>query len=749
MTLRRRIRFGLLGMAAIIGATLIVDQRHVRDERESAASLKAIAQSIARVNDARVHVARAPGALGPAQAGDEQEQRDLLASLTAMESWRRWAAATGEAEESSRLVERFLKIATGVPQAGVALEEQAHRAAADALASLQRDRGVLLARVEDQVSRRESAQISSALVHLLRDLGMILVVAFLGWTLAKSVLGPLDTLRRHMVRVEAGIPDESLPVRRNDEIGAIFASFNRLSESLRLRLRDLELRARRIDGLASIVQSASWGKESTSFLHEALSRTVRLVENDLGMIRLLNPRTGRLKLAATEGLDAVLDLLEPEIEAGRYASGQSFQTGQTVVADDALADPRMAPQEIVRKEHVVSVASVPLVSRGRCLGSLSVGMHKHHHYTLEEITLLETAGRIVGAAVDNGRLVQESAAQLRDLSTLLDLARAVNAAPDLDRLAVIYLEILARATGADCGVLLLREAASGDLVSRGSIGEQREWLNWLSWSESENSVVWQVFRDRRPVLIPGDGEGRKIPSVLAEQIGMRSCLIVPVVHEHVSRGILILGSTRPQAPLDPGLVPLVTSAADQLGPAIQTAREPERRRIPSRVDIDAAMVPRADPVTGLPNLAAFRDLAARQIERACERRSILAVASLASQEAVCAGADARHDEAVRADARRLRAALRETDLVGCSPDGSFLALLPGANRDVVRDLAARLDIASGVAGRPRHFRIGVALYPEDGQDLELLIDAARRERESSVETGTDAEVGTRDERLAA
>jgi len=717
---------GLLGMTVLVGVALLVEYELARLGREAAASVEAAGTSIAQLDDARVHVAHALGALELAQAGDSTECTDLVESLTALEKWRA-ARRDTSALASRALIARFVKLATGVPQGAETALDRSHRAADDALASLHRDRESLLAQVSELSVTRHKLQRDITLFHVSLGLYLMILIASLGWTLVSSILRPLESLRTRMARIEAGIDAQPIEVRRDDEIGLILRSFNRLSESLRSRKRDLDTRVRRLEGLSAIVHSASWGRETGAFLQQALVQSIDLIDNDVGLIRLLNPKTERLRLAASKGIEPAYGALELEIEPGCYANGVAYQTGRPIVVEDVLADPRMAPQETARHSGLVSIAAVPIVSCGRNIGSLLVGARKKCRYSAEEIALLETAARIIGSVVEHGRLVEEATERSRNLSTLLDLSRALSGADGFERQGAAALETLARATGADSGAIIAPEPQGGRLVPQSTYGRLLSAAAPRPWPASGDDPVATVLRTQKPRVLASDDQARRCCGLLNGACGMHSCILVPIVHERTSRAVLLLGSTRQAPQLGADLFPLLTSAADQIASAIEAARLAGRWNDAAAKDA----TPPVDPVTGLPNVGSFRRIAARLVSRVTGGLDVFALLSVEVDGAAASA------ESARSAACGLREGLRETDVIGRAPDGSFLALLPGADRDVVTGIVDRLRTSTLAA---HALAVGVALCPADGSDADRLIDQAQMARlrgvASSPETGS-------------
>jgi len=92
-------------------------------------------------------------------------------------------------------------------------------------------------------------------------------------------------------------------------------------------------------------------------------------------------------------------------------------TGVTMTFADIGASPALfAPaQAIVRADRIQGFVCVPVNSRGRILGTLSLGRQTDVPFDEPEIALLEATADQVGIALDNARLYSESVRQLEEL----------------------------------------------------------------------------------------------------------------------------------------------------------------------------------------------------------------------------------------------------------------------------------------------------------------------------------------------
>jgi diguanylate cyclase (GGDEF)-like protein/putative nucleotidyltransferase with HDIG domain len=144
-----------------------------------------------------------------------------------------------------------------------------------------------------------------------------------------------------------------------------------------------------------------------------------------------------------------------------------------------------------------------------------------------------------------------------------------------------------------------------------------------------------------------------------------------------------------------------------------------------------------DPLTGLPNVFQLY-LMFEQIAMDAGRYEYpLALLSISLDD--IAGIRRKWgpmsgDEAVRASANYLRNELRETDLLVLYAGEEFVALNPKITRDQAEALKSRLQdeldhfrfLVRPDSETPLRVSIGIAIYPEDGVELEGLLSTAER-----------------------
>ncbi len=141
-----------------------------------------------------------------------------------------------------------------------------------------------------------------------------------------------------------------------------------------------------------------------------------------------------------------------------------------------------------------------------------------------------------------------------------------------------------------------------------------------------------------------------------------------------------------------------------------------------------------DSLTTLPNRALFRDRVGMSLRRARREKELLALLYLDLRDFKYVNDEMGHaagDMVLTETARRLVAVLRESDTVARWGGDEYTALLPNIHgREDIKTVADKLRSAVAepmeIEGKTLTLMIdiGAALYPDDGEDVEALLNAA-------------------------
>lgn len=313
---------------------------------------------------------------------------------------------------------------------------------------------------------------------------------------------------------------------------------------------------------------------------EAIRRTVgdllALFKADSGAVYLLDGTRGELSLDTGSALGVSSDYLSsaPVLVVDQPQYLQTVSGSQKPLLSGRLSfDTSLPPiyQALATTAGLESAAVVPLLVRGRALGELVLGSRRAEYFGDYDLQLLTTAAGQLAAALENLRLAAQTDPALRrrvdQLTSIARVSREMGASLSVDHLLNVIHDETIRATGADCGSILLAEAA--DVVK-----DPRQLQSVGCGYGAELSPLERKAIESGEALRVSDFNEQ---GLAAPHTGVRSALLVPVLHEGQAMGLIQLHATRPSA-FDAGALETAKTLAIQAAVALSTARQVQEER---------------------------------------------------------------------------------------------------------------------------------------------------------------------------
>jgi two-component system sensor histidine kinase DegS len=141
----------------------------------------------------------------------------------------------------------------------------------------------------------------------------------------------------------------------------------------------------------------------------AINIVADVMELEIALLYLLDEKNGELILSAYHGVSREFAMGVDRMKLGEGFNGRVAASGELMMVSDAAEDPRLS-REAVRKEKIKAQLIVPLKSRGKVMGTLSVASRSRREFSKEEVELLTAIGNQIGIAIDKIRLYQEQVA---------------------------------------------------------------------------------------------------------------------------------------------------------------------------------------------------------------------------------------------------------------------------------------------------------------------------------------------------
>lgn len=366
--------------------------------------------------------------------------------------------------------------------------------------------------------------------------------------IAQSIGRPLQTLSETASQIAAGDLERTASVERQDEIGALAKAFNSMTARLRElignleqrvaeRTRDLEVRSAYLEASAEVGRAAS----SILDVDELNQSVVDLIRSRFGFyyvgLFLMDETGGWARLRAGTG-EAGQQMLEQGHKlkvGGESMIGQCVDRGEARIALDVGDEPVHFDNPLLPSTR--SEVALPLRSRGRILGAITVQSVQPSAFDEDVVTVLQTMADYVAVALDNAYLFAES-------------QDALEAA----------------------------QRAYGEL-SRESWAELLRIQPNLGYHSDERGVV-KVGDIWRPAMEEAVRTGKPAHGEMLDRIGNNHPLSVPIKVRGQVVGVLDTYKPSDADPWTPEEIRTLEAVADQLGVTLEGARlyrETQRR----------------------------------------------------------------------------------------------------------------------------------------------------------------------------
>ncbi|HSF82328.1 MAG TPA: histidine kinase [Anaerolineales bacterium] len=240
----------------------------------------------------------------------------------------------------------------------------------------------------------------------------------------RHITDPIQKLIRATGQVTAGQYKHRIEVKTGDEIETLADQFNLMSAELDESYSSLEKkvadRTQELTTLNAIAASVSSSLNLNEIMADALEQIMELTGMEHGIAYRIEGGEGsvvntgtdaqeaHLRVMAFRGLPATFADLGDRLPLSRSAAGESGRRGEPVIWTLAELPTVSAVRERIATLGVEQVVVIPLMTKGRLVGSLNLSTNQSQTYPPEQIALLKTIGQQVAVAMENARLYEQA-----------------------------------------------------------------------------------------------------------------------------------------------------------------------------------------------------------------------------------------------------------------------------------------------------------------------------------------------------
>jgi signal transduction histidine kinase len=331
--------------------------------------------------------------------------------------------------------------------------------------------------------------------------------------------------------------------------------------------------AARLEVANAISTIVTQSLELQQVLGGALNKAVEVMGlEERGGIFLLDEEAGELRLAVQQGFSPEFVQAEERVKVGECLCGLAAQTGELIISENCLADPRHTRiGGGVPHAHVI----VPLQARDKVVGVLCLYPVLGYRHTPADIGLWTTIGNEIGVAIENARLHQRVSRQLDIEKRLNEVAEKITSEIELARLLPKVLQIAKELVGAEGGAIGLLDKERGVITYPYLHNVPQELANVAV--PRGGGLTGEVMTSGYPTVID---DYAAYPKAVPEfvQAGLKSVVAVPIVSGDRVFGALSVFSLSEKRSFSDRDLALVAGVGRQAGIAMENARLYEEQR---------------------------------------------------------------------------------------------------------------------------------------------------------------------------
>ena len=180
-----------------------------------------------------------------------------------------------------------------------------------------------------------------------------------------------------------------------------------------------------IDLFLKISQNLA-SKHIEEILNLIVTMTAEVMGSKICSLMLLNESGDELAIAATQALS--IDYRnKPNVKVADSVSGRAVREKRPVMVADVTREKAYRYPEIMRKEGIVSMVSIPMMVGDKVIGVVNSYTVEPHQFTEVEVKILQAVANQAAVAIENTKLRRETAAAKQALEErkLVERAKAL------------------------------------------------------------------------------------------------------------------------------------------------------------------------------------------------------------------------------------------------------------------------------------------------------------------------------------
>lgn len=275
-------------------------------------------------------------------------------------------------------------------------------------------------------------------------------------------------------------------------------------------------------------------------LELVMDYVLKITESEAGSLLLVNKNTGNLDFKVVKG--KVKDKIKSiHIKLGNGICGWVAKEGKSIIANDLRQEKRFRRNIPVKFNFETrNILCIPLKIKNSTIGTIEVINKKRKSgYTDHDEILLSSLSNQIAIVIENTRLLEKSEKKIKELSTLMEVSKAINSTLNLEELLSIVMNLAKNVMRAEASSLMLLDEESKELIFKVALGEKGEKVKDYRVPVGKGISGW-VAKHGKPLLIPDVSKDKRFFSELDKKTDFktRDILCVPLLIKDKIIGVI-------------------------------------------------------------------------------------------------------------------------------------------------------------------------------------------------------------------
>lgn len=283
-------------------------------------------------------------------------------------------------------------------------------------------------------------------------------------------------------------------------------------------------------------------------------------------IRLVNPKTNTLELAASVGLS------DKYLHKGPVDVDKSLTealTGRPVAIFDAAHDPRMQYPKEAQEEGIASMVAIPMMFKGKVIGVMRLISAEPREFTMDEVDIAAAVAEMGAQLISNARVFEARCRELNFLKGLLQVSKAVNSTLDVKKVLQLLVKTAVNALDIKAAAVRLLDENRQKMELVANYGLSDRYIN-KGPVGTDKSITEAMMGKAMSIYDVSSDSRATYPKEAAEE-GIKSILSVPINLKGKVIGVMRIYTAAPRD-FTADEITFISSLAEQAALAMENAR---------------------------------------------------------------------------------------------------------------------------------------------------------------------------------